>query len=183
MTTEPGMGVDSSGAPVIDPTANVIALVQAGLQRQDDLRERDTQHIKELMGLRADYDAQLREAESKRIDAIRAVDVGAVNRAVDVAATQAGTLAAQVQASAEALRTQVAATATQADIKLTTALEPIIKDIADLRRVQYEQVGQKTQVTESRNSNAAVYAALGMGITILLTLLTVAAFVLARAGG
>jgi hypothetical protein len=51
-------------------------------------------------------------------------------------AIQATTLVAQVAASAETLRTQVAAAATAATTALAAALEPIQKDIADLRRVQ-----------------------------------------------
>jgi hypothetical protein len=132
-----------------DPTTNVISLVEAAMKRQDDLRNLEARHVGELAELRAHYDQKLREAETARIDAIRAVDVGAVNRAAEVAATQANTLAAQVATSAETLRTQVAAAATAATTALAAALEPIQKDIADLRRAQYEAQGQKTQVVES----------------------------------
>ena len=38
---------------------------------------------------------------------------------------------------------------------LSAALEPIRKDIADLRRAQYEAQGQKTQVVETRDTNSA----------------------------
>ena len=86
---------------------------------------------------------------------IRAVDVGAVNRAAEVSATQAQTLATQVAVSAETLCTQVAAAATAASTALSAALEPIQKDIADLRRAQYEAQGQKTQVVETRDTSAS----------------------------
>lgn len=62
----------------IDPTANVLQLVEAAIIRQDDLREADSRHAHELNELRASYQQKLREAETARIDAIRAVDVGAV---------------------------------------------------------------------------------------------------------
>jgi len=149
-TSSPGPGVDASGTPVIDPTANVIAILQAAVERQDDLREAEMTHVKEMAALRASYDHELREAEAKRIDAIRAVDVNNVSRAAEVAATQAQTLQAQVAGSAEALRLQVATTAAAAATNLANALEPIQKDIAELRKAQYEQQGQKTQVAESR---------------------------------
>lgn len=146
----PGPGVDAAGRPVIDPTQNVLDLVQAAIQRQDDLREAADRHVREIAALRSDYEDKLRLAESARIDAIRAVDVGAVNRAAEVSAQQAATLAAQVATSAEALRTQVAAAAQAATTALAAALEPIQKDIADLRKTQYEQAGQKAQVSETR---------------------------------
>jgi hypothetical protein len=141
--------------PVSDPTRNVLDLVSAAIQRQDDLRGLESQHLRELANLRAQYDERLRAAETARIDAIRAVDVGAVNRAAEVSATQAQTLATQVAVSAETLRTQVAAAATAASTALAAALEPIQKDIADLRRAQYEAQGQKTQVVETRDTNTA----------------------------
>ena len=151
----PGPGVDQYGQPVVDPTKNVLDLVSAAIERQDDLRTLESQHLRELADLRAHYDARLREAETARIDAIRAVDVGAVTRAAEVAATQAQTLATQVTVSAETLRTQVAAAATAASTALSAALEPIQKDIADLRRAQYEAQGQKTQVVETRDVNTS----------------------------
>lgn len=167
---EPGIGVDSKGNPVVDPTKNVLDLVAAAIQRQDDLREKDSKHIKEIVGLHAKYDSKLREAETARIDAIRAVDVGNVQRAAEVQATQALTLATQVTTSAEALRAQVAATAAASDTKLITALEPIQKDIADLRRVQYEGVGSRTGTTDSRASTSAVIGYIVGAIGVLSTL-------------
>jgi hypothetical protein len=133
-----------------DPTGNVISLVREAMKRQDDLRDLVAAHAADIASLRAEYDTKLREAETARINAIRAVDIGAVSRAAEVSAAQATTLAAQVATSAETLRTQVAAAATAATVALAAALEPIQKDIADLRRAQYEAQGQKTQVVESR---------------------------------
>jgi membrane-associated HD superfamily phosphohydrolase len=162
--------------PDADPTRNVISLVREAMHRQDDMRTLITKHTAETIRLvsahaaemaqqRADSDQKLREAETARINAIRAVDVGAVSAAAQVSATQATTLAAQVAASAETLRTQVAAAATAAQAAtaaaataattaLAAALEPIQKDIADLRRVQYEGAGAKTQVVESRDTGS-----------------------------
>lgn len=154
-----GPATDSQNVPVIDPTANVRELVEAAIQRQDDLRRVEAEHIREIIQLRAfiaevrdKHASELRSAEAQRIDAIRAVDVGNVSRAAEVQAAQAATLAAQVSTSAETLRNQVAAAASAQSIALTAALEPIIKDIADLRRAQYEALGQKAQVVEGRSA-------------------------------
>jgi hypothetical protein len=151
---------------VIDPTENVIALVQAESKRLDDMRNLVAAHASEVSALRAEYDEKLRKAETARIDAIRAVDVGAVNRAAEVSATQAITLATQVATSAETLRTQVAAAATAAAAALAAALEPIQKSIEDLRRAQYEAQGQKAQVGESRLNVGAVLG----GVSVLLVI-------------
>ncbi len=151
----PGPGVDAAGQPVIDPTRNVLDLVAAQVQRQDDLREAEAASLRREVSLRAEYDQKLRHAESARIDAIRAVDVGAVQRAAEVSAQQATTLAAQVALSAEAVR-----------VALAAAMEPIQKDIADLRRAQYEAQGSRGQVGETRLNLGAVFG----GISVLLVL-------------
>lgn len=150
-----GPAVDKAGNAAVDPTKNVLDLVSAAIARQDDLRDVTEKYTEKIASLRSYYDDKLREAESKRIDAIRAVDVGNVQRAAEVQATQAATLAAQVTASAEALRTQVIAASTAATIALNAALDPIQKRIDDLTRAQYEAQGQKTQVVES-DSRAGV---------------------------
>lgn len=41
----PGEGVDKHGNPVVDPTRNVLDLVKAAIQRQDDLREEQDRRI------------------------------------------------------------------------------------------------------------------------------------------
>lgn len=150
-----GPSVDSHGEPVVDPTKNVLDLVAAAIQRQDDLREAETHHLNKLMDLDRMYQEKLAAAETHRIDAIRAVDVDAVTRAAAVSATQAAILAAQVATSAEAMRNQVAAAATAATAALAAALEPIQKDIADLRRAQYEQQGQKAGADDSTTDRRA----------------------------
>lgn len=170
----PGLGVDAQGQPVVDPTQNVLDLVSAAIQRQDDLRQAESRHVREIAQMRAEYANQLRLAETERINAIRAVDVAAVQQASQVSATQASTLAAQVATSAETLRTQVAAAATAATVALAAALEPIQKDIADLRRAQYEAQGQKTQVVESRSA-LSVTTAIAIGVAgLILTAVIIA---------
>jgi hypothetical protein len=133
--------------------ANAI-LADTREKRQDDLRAVEAEHVREMARLRAEFEEALREKETQRIDAIRAVDVQAVQRAAEVSAVQATTLATQVQASAETLRTQVATTATAQTTALAAALEPIQKDISELRKTQYEQQGQKAAQVETRATKA-----------------------------
>ena len=169
--TVPGPGVDRYGQPVIDPTRNVLDLVSAAIQRQDDLRTVEARHQRELVVLRAEYDARLRVAdqrqaelragyeeklrqqESARIDAIRAVDVGAVSRAAEVSAAQAQTLATQQQASADALRNQVEQARIATADALAQALAPITKSIEDLRAAQYQQQGEKSSKVETSSTD------------------------------
>ena len=168
-----GQGVDFEGRAVIDPTKNVLDLVAAETKRQDDLRKQESDHVREVMMIRERFFEELRLAEAARIDAIRAVDVGNVQRAAEVQAAQAATLATQVAVSAETLRTQVASTAAQGTLALAAALDPIQKDIADLRRAQYEAQGQKTQVVERQAQAGGIGLWIGVAVAMVAALIAV----------
>lgn len=114
-----------------DPTSNVLMLVEAAVKRLDDLRIAEATRINEVMTLHQTYGEKLTQAEAKRIDAIRAVDVAAVATASERANQQATVLANQVTVSAETLRTLVATTA-----------DGVAKRIAALEQAQYENVGK-----------------------------------------
>lgn len=178
--TPPGPAIDSSGQTVVDPTANVLRLVEAAIKRQDDLRSQGEKHIKEMQDVQSEHYKELRIAEAERINSIRAVDVGNVQRAAEVQATQALTLATQVTTSAEALRTQVAAAASAQTIALNAALDPIQKRIDDLTRAQYEAQGNKAQSVDSRASNSAIF---GYIVGVVGVISTLVAMVILLLGG
>ena len=158
---------------VKDPTQNVLKLVEMAVSRMDDIREVEARAAKELrelemkrhddlaaaekvrvddhlklraeqMEMRAGYTAQLTEAEAKRIDAIRVVDVNAVSVANERATAQAAVLANQVQASAEASRSLVATTATTIAQQLAQLTTQLTDRISLLEKSQYEGMGKQT---------------------------------------
>lgn len=147
-----------------DPTKNVESLVQAAMKRQDDLRESESQHIREVLRVRAEYDDKLRQAEADRINAIQARSDLTVQRAAEVQQDQANTLANQVATTADAFRASLAA-----------ALAPIMASIEDLRRAQYEAQGQKTQVVESRGTSQF---SISTAIALVLAAATIVSLVL-----
>jgi cobalamin biosynthesis Mg chelatase CobN len=165
-----GLGKDSNGG---DPSKNVMDLVNSRIERVDDLRESETRHQSEIARLLVDRVEAMMSAESHRIDAIRAVDVDAVQKASMASAAQAQTLAAQVAQAAEAMRTQVAATAAAGGTALAAALDPIIKDVSELRRAQYEAQGQKTQIVETQAKSGAASSWAGPAVAACIGLLSV----------
>jgi hypothetical protein len=149
----PGIGVDASGGPLIDPTQNVKDLTDAAVQRLDDLRNAESRRIDELRiaesrrvdeqaQLRADYSDKLANAEAKRIDAIRAVDVNAVAVATSKQADQATVLANQVAQSAEALRALVASTAATTQAAFQQAMTSFSDRLMKVEQAQYASAGQ-----------------------------------------
>lgn len=155
---------------VIDPTKNVLDLVRAETKRQDDLREFTADALRRESALRDDFYTQLRMAEAARIDAIRAVDVGAVQRAAEVQLAQATALATQQATIAETLRGQVAAAAGAQATALGAALVPLQEAIADLRRAQYEQAGSKAQTVEGRLNYGAILGGLSVVMVLVFSL-------------
>jgi hypothetical protein len=161
----------------VDPTANVLNLVREAITRQDDLRDRDAEHAREMREMVGRYEDKLRTAESARIDAIREVDVRNQQIAGTNADTRANTLAGQVATTAEAFRVAMAA-----------ELSPIKASIEDLRRAQYETQGQKSQIVETRDVRAEgrLNANLVVGcVALLLTaiIIAVAIYSAAHSGG
>jgi hypothetical protein len=113
-------------------------------KRLDDKIDAVALRLQEQMSLRADYAIQLSVAETKRIDAIRAVDVQAVAVANERASAQALVLAAQVSSSAETLRTLVAATAQTVAQQLLAVSAGINDRISALEKSSYEGVGKSS---------------------------------------
>ena len=140
------------GNQYTDPTYNVLQLVEAAVKRLDDLssiRADCTHEVialnKEILSLHIAYSEKLSLAESKRIDAIRAVDVGAVAIANERAVGQATVLANQLTASADILRTLVTTTATTTQ---TQVINPLIDRIALLEKSQYEGKGKGSGIKD-----------------------------------
>lgn len=136
-----------------DPTSNVLALVDSAVNRLDDLSIARIEHIKEVISLNKEIlnlhisyadklrgaDEKLSLAESKRLDSIRAVDVGNVAIASEKTAQQAVVLADQLNKSAEQLRTLVLTTATQLQEQV---IAPLMARVRDLELLRSQSGGQ-----------------------------------------
>jgi hypothetical protein len=144
-----GLGVDASGNPVIDPTENVISLTEAANKRQDDLREAqdkyttaEIRHLQQIGALRAEHAREIREMESRRLDAIRQVDVNAVKTEADRALAAIQTLAATTTVNAETLRNALTATAAAIAKQTSDTVSQITERIAALEKSSYEGSGK-----------------------------------------
>lgn len=162
-----GLGVDYFGGPVVDPTENVIALTEAANKRQDDLRELNNKLfdckadcLETVSNIRADHAKELRmqevrwseelekrakeirESESNRLNAIRQVDVLAVNTAADRAAAAIQALAATTTANAENLRNALNSTATTIATQTSNTVQQITERLAALEKSSYEGKGK-----------------------------------------
>lgn len=156
-----GLGVDYLGAPVVDPTENVLQLTEAAVQRQDDLRmltqdltNAKLTHLKEISDIREHHQRELDHAESQRLDSIRQVDREEVAKSAATIQTATAALANQTTVLAETLRTQVgtvasaaearaAAVANAADNRLNQFSTDVIKRISALELSLSEGKGKQ----------------------------------------
>jgi hypothetical protein len=156
-----GLGVDKFGGPVVDPTANVIALTEAANKRQDDLREAQdllnaekiraikeivdlrAAHTQETSMLRAEHAKELNAMESNRLNAIRQVDVTAVQTEAQRALSAIQTLAAQTATNAETLRTALVNTASTIAVSSAGTVSGLSERIAALEKSTYEGMGKQ----------------------------------------
>jgi hypothetical protein len=185
--------------PLIDPTANVLSLVAAAIERQDDLRDAEFKRLADLMKkeercahevqavrLRAQRDLAAAEsrridaltlAESRRIDALLAAASNNVALASEKAAAQAATLAQQVATSAEALRAQVATTATAVSAQLESLRDTFDKRITLLERSGYQMGGRDDQRDKNTQGTytliASLVAILGLVASVVFSLIRV----------
>lgn len=180
----PGIAVDSEGGGVVDPTKNVLDLVAAAVLRNDDLRQAESRRVDELRNaesrrvdeqavMRAEYEEKLRLAEAKRIDAIRAVDVGAVATASERADRAAGVLADQVRAATQASQSLVDSARASAAQQLEGLREQFSGRIAALEEAQYKSQGRAVVEDPAAAAREAAFTAamdrLGAKVESLIT--------------
>lgn len=146
----PGVPVDVFGGPTIDPTKNVLDLVEAERRRQDGIRDEvgkryDTEirHLERTAIMRADHAKEIRTLEAERLDKIRQIDVVAVNTAADRAAAAIQALAVTAAANAENLRNALNATAATIASQLSQTVQGINERLAALEKANYEGQGRQ----------------------------------------
>jgi len=150
--------------------SRAFVVVPSEVRRLDDLRHAESTGVrteirKDIKSLRRElenfkkYAEAISDAETKRIDAIRAVDVGAVAVANTAAENRASTLAGQVNAAKDAQL-----------VALKAETDPIRKDIGDLRQSQWTIAGGRDQVTETRatSSNWAIWAGVAAAVLAII---------------
>jgi hypothetical protein len=148
---KPGIATDAGGGPVIDPTANVIALNEAANKRQDDLREANNRWIraelknqKLLLRIQAHHAKDLAEKESARLDSIRQVDEVTKTAAQAQNSLAISTLAKQTTDIATTLSTQVQTTAQAAEARRQADTAEITKRVSALELALSASVGKST---------------------------------------
>jgi hypothetical protein len=160
---------EGNGPPPIGPTANVLQLVEAAMQRQDDLRSAEFRRIDDLFMQERRHRAEMREltntqlearlvAEKERVNALLSASAAATALDRTRAELTASALAERVETSARTLSAQVDATAKAAESAVAAAAIALNARIAPLEQFRFEQGGAKLQQVEGKADNRWVLA-------------------------
>lgn len=137
-----GVGVDVEGNPVVDPTKNVLDLVQGEVKRIDDIAALRDTHLKEIMDIITRHFRELSDKEASRLDSIRQVDVANQAAAAKAALDAIQALANTTTTTASALAKQVTELAASIATSTAASFGEISKRIAALELASAEGVGK-----------------------------------------
>lgn len=157
--TIPGLAVDADGKPVIDPTANVLQLVEAAIKRQDDLRDLGSKHtearldaLKDIANLRAEHVIEIGKLETRRIDNLRDVQLQHVEQMAMLREIHSEKIAEAEGKRIDSIRqVDVTATATAAD-RASAAIETLAKQTASDRETLRTAVTASAATLATQNS-------------------------------
>lgn len=150
-----GIPVDASGGATIDPTKNVLDLVNASNKRIDDIAalsarlvDEKIRRVEDLAQLRSEHSNDIRRLESDRLDKIRSVDVANAAATAAQLLSAVTTLATTQQATAETLRNQVSSTASAVASQTERVINPIIERLSLLERATAATSGKSEGLSQ-----------------------------------
>jgi hypothetical protein len=145
-TSNVGKGVDAFGGQVVDPTKNVLDLVNAESRFQNALRDAESKHARDVQALSDKYQDAMRASESRRQDDLAALRLMYDSKMSDV-------LTVQVKTTSDLISTQLDKVTSALGTQITTSVNSLLDRINQLERFRWE-VGGKTSVQDPAMSQA-----------------------------
>jgi hypothetical protein len=153
-----GTGVDIYGAPVIDPTENVLALVDVEKSHAKELREADAKYFGLSIQCQKDAAAaetrrvndlaELKERYDSKISDINTVQVKTTSELISTQLDKVtGNLASQIDKMTGNLGTQITGLTTTFNAAISEIRNSLGDRISQLERFRYE-IGGKTSVSD-----------------------------------
>lgn len=172
-----GLATDVQGNPVIDPTKNVLNLVTAAIQRQDDLRAAERDAIRErvtalekvIYARLKTHDKEFALIESRRVE--QKVDTKVAVDAALSAAEKA--VKEQTVASEKSIiksETSAAEQSKQQNATFTAALKGVTDTVGDIK----ERVGKLETIIQTGNYK---HAEGRLDLNVVISVLAIAAVV------
>jgi hypothetical protein len=202
MADNEGPSTDRHNEPVVDPTENVKALNAAANERQDDLRELESRHLREILQLRTDHVQEIRAADaaltSERFAAVQReqalIESHRVELKDDAAKALAAALAAAEKAVSEQNRSSTLAqdravagmkelivNNAQVSQATTNALSDKLEDVkSSVAVIVNQRLGARERATDQRAVTGTTVALIGLGSAILFGIISAVLTLLLR---
>lgn len=180
-----GPSTDAHGNPVVDPTKNVLQLVAAAIQRQDDLRKAESEAIRaEVSSL-----AKLTESQFSAIDReLAIIESRRVEQKIDTKVAVDAALSAaekavkeQTTASEKAItksETAAAEQSKQQNATFTAALKGVTDLQTDLKdrvvKIESRKEGSRESETDRHQSTTGTTQIMSVVIAALILLVAIA---------
>jgi 23S rRNA pseudoU1915 N3-methylase RlmH len=164
-------GGKAPAIPLIDPTANVTALVLSVEKRLDDARSSDAAHNAEIRRLEqhcatevSELREKLAEAQLQRIDALALAEKTRIDAKISQGEQNVALTAERTTAQAAALATAVSASAEALRLAAQQQNDVTTKAIRILEQNQYQSGGRDEQRTQGRaTAGQTLYIVFGAG--------------------
>ena len=150
----PGVAVDSKGGQVIDPTKNVLDLVNAESKYQDAMRLAE-----------AKYQNSLREADARRLNDLRESDTRRLNELREAEVRRLNDLAAQKKEFDLELARVIQTNTNSSTLLLATQVKELKTDSSE-RMAKLEQFRWESGGRGTGQGDLVGWAFLGLGILV-----------------
>jgi len=127
-------------------------------RRLDDVLALTVKSLEAEARLRVEHETKLREAESKRIDAVALAEANRINAIIATSATAVAVASSEAKNQAELLRLAVENTAKALAAQLAVVQAALDTRISGVEKKQFEQQGAGVQRVESMQTSTAVKA-------------------------
>lgn len=149
----PGVAVDARGGAVIDPTKNVLDLVEAAIRRQDDLRAAEAKLQETRQSAEAKFNEAMRGRDVQRLADLRDADTRRLNELRDAETRRINELATQKQIFDLELARVIRAGLDASTLLLATQLKEVKTDASD-RMAKLEQFANEQRGRASADAPA-----------------------------
>lgn len=148
-----GMGVDVFGGPVIDPTENVLSLVDVQTEHADKLRQTDRDHEKDLRDAESRYQDGMRAADNERQRDLANLKERYDKQISDILTVQVKTTSELISTQLDKVTTSLSNQISAATVTQVGLITTLSERIGRLEQNQWQTAG-KTSVSDPATADA-----------------------------
>lgn len=156
-----GVGVDVFGGPAIDPTENVLSLVDVEKGHWKELRQSDRDHDRDLRAAESKFQDGMRNAEKDKQTALAELKQGYDKQISDILTVQVKTTSELISTQLDKVTTSLSNQISAATVTQVGLINTLSERIGRLEQNQWQTAG-KTSVSDPATADALSRMASGI---------------------